>query len=197
LSSELPPLDEVAVLGVGHSLGGCLVVVEQSEFRSYDAICVLGFTHGRKDRLVGPGATDGDPATARQLALEQAKARLGDTWDDVYSGRGREHQHEWLHGSDVPDAVMAADDALAVRWPRMATVDAVTAGLSASYAERVDTATFLGFGEHDIPEHPHDEVSFYPRSRDVTLVVLPRSAHCHNFASTRHLLWDRIGAWAE
>ena len=26
---------------------------------------------------------------------------------------------------------------------------------------------------------------------------LPDSAHCHNFASSRQLLWDRLGAWAE
>jgi hypothetical protein len=26
-------------------------------------------------------------------------------------------------------------------------------------------------------------------------VVLPRSAHCHNSAGTRHVLWDRLARW--
>ena len=39
-------------------------------------------------------------------------------------------------------------------------------------------------------------MAFYPRSRDVTLYVLRDSAHCHNSASTRTELWDRIGQWA-
>jgi len=30
----------------------------------------------------------------------------------------------------------------------------------------------------------------------VTLVVLPGSAHCHNFAGTREVLWDRLANWA-
>jgi hypothetical protein len=39
-------------------------------------------------------------------------------------------------------------------------------------------------------------VAYYCRSRDVTLYVLSDSAHCHNFASSRDELWDRIGLWA-
>jgi hypothetical protein len=55
---------------------------------------------------------------------------------------------------------------------------------------------FLGFGEHDIPERPHDDVGFYAASPDVTLHVLPGAAHCHNFAPTRTELWERLGRWA-
>jgi hypothetical protein len=29
------------------------------------------------------------------------------------------------------------------------------------------------------------------------VLTLPDSAHCHNFASSRRLLWDRLGSWAE
>jgi hypothetical protein len=45
----------------------------------------------------------------------------------------------------------------------------------------------------------YDEPAFagsYPRINDVTLSVLPRSAHCHSFAATRVRLRDRSGAWA-
>ena len=47
-----------------------------------------------------------------------------------------------------------------------------------------------------MPPSPHDDVGFYTGSPDVTLYVLPNAAHCHNFASTRTQLWDRIGLWA-
>ena len=43
---------------------------------------------------------------------------------------------------------------------------------------------------------PTPTSAYYPRSHDVTLYVLRNSAHCHNFASTRTQLWDRIGLWA-
>jgi len=35
----------------------------------------------------------------------------------------------------------------------------------------------------------------YSNSHDVTFYVLEESAHCHDFAGTRRLLWDRMQAW--
>jgi hypothetical protein len=72
-----------------------------------------------------------------------------------------------------------------------ADVDAVS-----RFAANVRCAVFLGFGEHDIPEQPHDDPAFYTGSGDVTLFVLEGGAHCHNFAPTRTVLWDRLGRWA-
>ena len=66
----------------------------------------------------------------------------------------------------------------------------------ARFAAKLECRAFLGFGDHDIPPTPHDDVAFYPASNDVTLYVLRDSAHCHNFASTRAQLWDRIALWA-
>src|SRR4051812_29865394 len=43
------PLPDTPVIGVGHSLGACLTAVTQARHRSYDAVALLGFTHGRKD----------------------------------------------------------------------------------------------------------------------------------------------------
>ena len=121
------------------------------------------------------------------------------TWDDVYGSAPRGPNHAWLHHSDVPDAVVAADDAEAAPWPRQPYVTAaLLAGYSARFAARVDCTTNLplGFGDHDVPRIPHADVAYYRRSHDVTLYVVPDSAHCHNFASTRARLWDRIGRWA-
>jgi pimeloyl-ACP methyl ester carboxylesterase len=195
------PLD-IPVVGVGHSLGACLTVVTQARYRCYDAVALLGFTHGQKDLAVSAaGAAASDPGAdedvRRKTAIEQARAFFGDTWDDVYGLVPRGPNHGWLHRPDVPAAVVAADDAEAVRWPRQSYVDALLAGYSAEFAAQVDCSVFLGFGDHDVPPVPHDEVGFYTRSRDVTLYVLPDAAHCHNFATTRTRLWDRIDRWAE
>jgi hypothetical protein len=32
---------------------------------------------------------------------------------------------------------------------------------------------------------------------DVTMLVPPDCAHCHSFASSLQLLWERLGSWAE
>ena len=194
-------LDSVPVIGVGHSLGACLTIVTQARYRSYDAIAPLGFTHGQKELAVsavgaGERETAGDDDALRETAIEQAKAFFPGTWDDVYAFASREPNHAWLHRPDVPAAVIAADDAEAVRWPRQAYVEALIAGHTAPFAADIDCNVFLGFGDHDIPPLPHADVAFYPNSHDVTLYVLRNSAHCHNFASSRTQLWDRIGVWA-
>jgi pimeloyl-ACP methyl ester carboxylesterase len=184
---------DIPVVGVGHSLGACLTVVTQARHRCYDAVALLGFTHGQKELAVSAVGAD----MPRQTAVEQARAFFGDTWDDVYGLVPRGPNHGWLHRPDVPAAVIAADDAEAVRWPRQSYVEALLPGYSAEFAGQVDCSVFLGFGDHDVPPVPHDEVAFYTRSRDVTLYVLRDAAHCHNFATTRTQLWERIDRWAE
>jgi len=195
------PLPDIPIVGVGHSLGACLTAVTQARHRCYDAVALLGFTHGRKDTAVSAvGAkeidSDADADARRRTAVEQARAFFADTWDDVYGLAPREPNHAWLHRPDVPDEVIAADDAHAERWPRQCYVQALTAGYSAEFAAQIDCSIFLGFGDHDVPPSPHDDVGFYTGSPDVTLYVLPNAAHCHNFATTRTQLWDRIGLWA-
>jgi pimeloyl-ACP methyl ester carboxylesterase len=195
------PRPEVPVIGVGHSLGACLTLVTQARHRCYDAVALLGFTHGQKEVAVtAVSAAEREPVDdddqLRETAIEQARAFFGDAWDDVYGSMPREPHHAWLHDPDVAAAVIAADDAKAAAWPRQPYVEALMAGHSARFAAEVDCNVFLGFGEHDVPPVPHADVAYYPRSRDVTLYVLPDSAHCHNFASTRTQLWDRIGLWA-
>jgi pimeloyl-ACP methyl ester carboxylesterase len=195
------PLPSVPIIGVGHSLGACLTVVHQARHRCYDAVALLGFTHGQKEvSVTAVGAVEREPinddTTLRETATEQARAFFADTWDDIYGSAPREPNHAWLHDPDVPAAVIAADDAKAARWPRQPYVEALIAGRSARFAAQLDCNVFIGFGDHDVPPVPHADVAYYPRSHDVTLHVLRNSAHCHNFASTRTQLWDRIGLWA-
>ena len=195
------PLPAAPIIGVGHSLGACLTVVTQARHRCYDAVALLGFTHGRKEvsvSAVGASAREPFDADEQRLetAIEQARAFFGDTWDDIYGSAPREPNHAWLHDPDVPAAVIAADDAQAVPWPRQAYVEALLAGHSAGFAAELDCNVLVAFGDHDVPPVPHADVAYYPRSPDVTLFVLRNSAHCHNFASTRTQLWDRIARWA-
>jgi pimeloyl-ACP methyl ester carboxylesterase len=193
LRERLAP-DGVPVIGVGHSLGGCLSLVEQARHGSYDAVANLGFTHGAKP-IHSPDSTGAEP-DAVAVAIEHAKAFFGGQWDDGYALAPREPNHAWLHDPDVPTDVIAEDDRQASAWPRQSYVGALLPGHSGSYAAQVSSPVFVAFGEHDVPEHPHDDIGYYRASGDVTLMVLPASAHCHNFAGSRALLWDRLADWA-
>jgi pimeloyl-ACP methyl ester carboxylesterase len=194
LDSRLAPLEDVPLVAVGHSLGGCLAIVEQALHGSYDAVANLGFTHGGKE-VIESGPNE-DAASPMQVAIDQAKAFLATGWEAGYGLAPRALHHGWLHAADVPAEVIAADDEKASAWPRQSYVGALLAGHSATYAGRLTCPVLIAFGDRDVPERPHDDVAFYRASQDVTLLVLTGSAHCHNFAATRSVLWDRLGTWA-
>jgi pimeloyl-ACP methyl ester carboxylesterase len=188
--------DGVPVVGVGHSLGACLTIVEQALFASYDAVVNLGFTHGAKITHTPQTSADAD-REALEVAVEQAKGFFPGVWGDGYALAPRGPNHVWLHDPDVPAEIIAEDDRRASAWPRQSYVGALMAGHSAAYAAQITVPVLVAFGEHDVPEHPHDDVAFYRSSPDVTLTVLPGSAHCHNFAGTRAVLWNRVADWAD
>ena len=198
LHPELAPLPaDVPLVGVGHSLGGAICVVTQSVHGCYDAVANLGYTHGSKDALEGgPAASTADPEGPRRAAETQAKAFFGSAWDDGYALAAREPHHGWLYASDVPPEVIAADDRGATAWPRQSYVEALHAGFTAAFAAGITCPILIAFGDEDIPESPRDDAGFYTASPDITVLTLSNSAHCHNLASTRALLWDRIASWA-
>jgi hypothetical protein len=70
-------------------------------------------------------------------------------------------------------------------------------GYVAEEAASVDVPVFLGFGERDVSEAPHNEPTMFPRATDITVFVVPQMAHMHNFASTRRLLWERSLDWVD
>ena len=96
----------------------------------------------------------------------------------------------------VPDAVIAADDACQSVVPKWCAAETATAGFLTEYVSRVTVPVLIAFGDHDVVEHPRREPAFYTGSDFVSLLVLPSAGHCHNFAGTRHQLWDQIGRWA-
>lgn len=179
------------VVGVGHSLGGAVTVATQALYGSYDRIASLGMTHGAKGFV-----TDGDGGSdPRRAAVEQARAFFQD-WDAGYATPYREPFRDIFYRPDTPPELVAADGETVAAWPRQSYVDGLVAGYSADLAAQVECPVFLCFGEHDVHERPRDEVAFYAKSRDIRMVVLENAAHCHNFAASRGVLWDRLCAWS-
>jgi hypothetical protein len=162
-----PPLP---VVGVGHSLGGSLVTIQQARGRTYDRIAVLGTTAFERPwggEFALKPVDDG-------LVLDREALRSDFYWNDV------------------PAAVIAADEAAGVPL----SVHAVTwAAEALGLASAIDVPVFIGLGERDVSEDPHREPSAYTASDDVTLFLLRSSGHCHNLAGGRARMWDRIAAW--
>jgi len=70
-------------------------------------------------------------------------------------------------------------------------------GSTAPECAQIDTPLLLGVGDRDIAGPPHEIPASFPASRDLTLLVLPATGHCHFVFDSRHGLFERVASWCE
>ena len=198
LLTRTGPVHDCRLLGVGHSLGAGLVTTQQAVHGTFDALVVLGRaimgTH-----IPAPPEDGGAEPTWKPGMLQrdefEATSYLVDGYN--YQPRRTPWQRYLFYWDDVPEAVLAADEAAGTTFPvEAARALAARNGPNAQAAATVREPILLGFGERDVVRDPRAEVPAYQSATDLHLIVVPRSAHCHNLASSRHWLWDRMIRWA-
>lgn len=185
LVGALPPIERPYIVGVGHSLGAYIALLQQGRGQPFDAIALLGASWP----YVRDGWND-----------DEAYAALVSMMPDL-TRPPRALFHTFFYDEHVPEDVIAADDATAIRtYPWVFLPDrwgfrGDDTGFET--AREIDVPVFLAFGARDTSPDPRAEAALYPRSPDVTTFVLPDSAHCHVLAATRQLFFDRIASWGE
>lgn len=176
---ELLDLCPSTVVGIGQSMGGCLLIVAQARHQPFDGIAVLGFS-----------------AAATTFPVPDGDALFVDPI-------------RWaFHSDDADPALVDADfgTGFPIRWrvpqwgsatmPSLA-MQLLTPGIVADYARDIDVPVFIGCGDRDIVADPRREPGSYAACRDLTVVVVPAMAHMHNFARSRETLWSRLQSWGD
>jgi pimeloyl-ACP methyl ester carboxylesterase len=194
LHDNLPP-SSASLIGVGHSMGACLTTMVQATTHPYDAVVLLGYgvqiTNVYKDT---PDAAELEERI--QQTIEEACQLTGAEPTDAHIYAPRAYLADLFYAGEVPQDVIDADTAVQSRTPLRAAAEVTTPGIVERYAPQVDVPVFLGFGAAlDVSPNPYAEPANYTGSPDVTLHLVPSSGHCHNFASHRTQLWDRIARW--
>lgn len=183
LHPKLPAIRDFVKIGAGHSMGGMQTITQQAEFRTYDAMMILGYT------------ALGVHFTIKGQLVRADNGSLGTPKEDYTMG-GRAFLHEGFYWDDVPADIIAADDAMAVPTPSVIGMDSIRTGIVTADAGRIDVPTYICLGERDVSPDPYAEPACYKRCSDLMLHILPHSGHCQNFASTRHQMWNRMHRWA-
>lgn len=214
LADGYPAVAAGAVLGLGQSMGGALVIHQQAHHRAFDAIAVLGFSAIHTTAKVPPGTrpapipfltrdaglADTSPESRRAAAVNAQVLELS---EGAHYPTTAAPPPGWdYHFDDEPAAVVARDLGLSgerAPW-RSATmpglVHHVTApGVVAAEAAAICVPVLAAFGERDVAEDPRLEAKAYRHAVDFSLFICPRMAHMHNFAGTRDVLWARIDQW--
>lgn len=194
LHQDLPPIS-APLIGVGHSMGACLTTMVQATTHPYDAVVLLGYgvqiTNVYQDT---PDAAELEQRIEQTIEASAQLAGVKPTDAHFYAPRAR--LADLFYAGEVPQDVIDADTAVQSRTPLRAAAEVTTPGMVERYAHQVDVPVFLGFGAAlDVSPNPYAEPANYPGSPDVTVHLVPTSGHCHNFASHRAQLWDRIARW--
>jgi pimeloyl-ACP methyl ester carboxylesterase len=206
LGDGVGPVEPSVVVGMGQSMGGCLLTVQQANHRTFDGVAFLGWS-GRHTNFPAPdGGRITYPMPTRGTDLRPIADQLGATSPD------EGHFRFCFHWPDEEPALLEADLASyrpfsgVVRgddrtpWGSATVppcaVTMMTEGAVAEEAAAIDVPVLVGCGERDVMPDPWAEPDAYRGSRDVSVVVVPQMAHMHNFARTREVLWRRIGAFA-
>lgn len=197
LTPSLPPIPDAMFVGIGQSLGGFITMIQQGKYDDYPAIGIFGAS----PLLIANTREQPDwssmSASERRAWIMSENARQSGTPElPMYHGAPRDQYRGIFHVPDVPDDLVAYDEAAChTLIPRMSGIDGMTPGFAEPFAARITTPVFLAFGDIDVSADPRAEPTAYPGARDITTVVVPEMAHMHNFASTRQQLWDRFFLW--
>lgn len=162
--------------GVGHSMGAALLLHQQSTYRSFDRLAVLGYPSGPLTMWRPDG-------TRWRLTATNAAQQQRDV-------------HYTNLGPDLPAPVRAAVRAAATVVPGPVAEWVSRPGVVAAAAATVEVPVLLGFGDRDVTADPALEPRAYPRAAELRLVVIDGSFHCHNLAPTRRRLWAAVTRWA-
>lgn len=198
LLDRLPALDasRLLLIGVGHSLGGCLLSQAQAAHACCDGLMLLGVP-GRMGDMQAPFPGTGMPADEMMgLWLAQTEHGYVGQMPAALHSSVRVPLRPFFSSSSVPDALIAADEADAVPIP-LGLLAVMQDAVIARAARRIACPLLLAFGGAvDVTDLPHAEPAAYPAACSITLVVVPGAAHCATFEPGRVTLWQQMAAWA-
>jgi pimeloyl-ACP methyl ester carboxylesterase len=193
--SLLPALPKLLSIGVGHSLGGMQTVMQQAQFRSYDALILFGFGPVGMPEVLSEEAKAmaHDAQTIRKNIVRLAKAFHAEPYPEVKpNGRGRE-----IFGGGADPRAMNALRAVRDRLPATLSMFVIIPGSCAPEAAQIDVPLLLVVGDRDMCGPPHQLPASFPTSADITLLCLPDTGHSHFVFSSTSRLFPRLALWVE
>jgi pimeloyl-ACP methyl ester carboxylesterase len=185
LDPALPPYPSLVSIGLGHSMGAMLTILQQVAYAPHTALVLLGFaTRGLPEYL----------NDAERQAAEQPdwSGQIECLARDRFGGRGYfPAAIASRKGSAAAAALLRAQDHV-LATPAM---QSMMPGNVSEDAARIDVPIFLALGERDMTGPVDLAVQCYPSCRDLTLHIVRDAGHHPFIAPGTADLFDRLGVW--
>jgi pimeloyl-ACP methyl ester carboxylesterase len=190
----LPPVPDLVPIGVGHSMGGMLLGVQQARHATFAAVAVLGHGVGLPTVL-----TEEELSFAHHgnVSDEEAVVALARTRFAAENPPVSRPPPGSFLPADLPGPVRTAFAAQQTELLFSCGLTSMLPGSTDGEKAAITAPVFLGFGEDDLTQDFMGCVALYTAATDISLFVLPGAAHCHNQSARRTMLWDRLAHWAQ
>jgi pimeloyl-ACP methyl ester carboxylesterase len=196
LRALLPATTTVTTVAVGHSMGAMLALMGQAMAPQHTAIACLGFTPAGLPGVLSP--EERRIAAAGTISLEALTALARQRWSGPAHPAADQPTPEPFPFNlpDTDRAGLAALRAVETNLVPLPGILSIMPGNITEYIRQIRVPVFLGGGDHE-PWHKAAElVPAFANTTDITFYTLASSAHNHNIAGTRQLLWRRLLGWA-
>jgi pimeloyl-ACP methyl ester carboxylesterase len=183
-------LDGVPGVGVGHSFGAGMTIVQQDRHADFDALGIFGWS------------------SIRLAVVDEQGVRWPVDARDGMAGAGGPRSLRFFNIGPDPDPAIhtAARAARTRRTHRSGERDGqnragrngiIGPGVITPAAGRVTVPVFLGWAEFDATLEPDAEPALYASAPSVTSHLIPGAYHWQNVAPNRHELWDAFLNWLD
>ncbi|MDX1496112.1 MAG: alpha/beta fold hydrolase [Salinisphaeraceae bacterium] len=188
-------MPDMVPLGLGHSMGAMLTVLQQAAQPDYAAIALLGFgTQGLPQFLTQEAKALVDKPEAWRASLSAlAKKAFPQAYPVLASDGGEAGLFGSTHAD--PEAVKMLKAANDVMLPVTAFMS-LFPGNVAPEAAQIEAPVYLALGERDLIRDPEAVPENFPASIDVRLQILPQTGHSHFLFPSREQLFDGLAHWA-
>lgn len=194
LREDLEALPALRSVGVGHSMGAMMTTIQQAGWGQHAGIALLGFSTRGLPEYVSAEARElaKDPLAIKPELLRLARQMFVTDYPGIRSTQ--DTKVIYAGGNAEAAGVMALKPAIEKLLP-VPAYQSMLPGNVAAEAAAISVPVFLGLGENDMAGTPHAIPAAFPRSADVSLLVLPATGHNHFVFASRHGLFARMAHW--
>ncbi len=196
IDAGLRAMPAMKSVGIGHSMGAMLTVLQQFHTPAHDALVLLGFGTRGLPQFLPVEARDllEDADALREALPGLAKKAFSQSYPVLHTDGGESGLFGSTHAD--PDAVKALKIANDVLLPVPAMMSMFPGNIAPECAA-VEVPVYLGIGERDMVGKPEDVPASFPASRNVKLQVLPQTGHSHFLFPARDQLFDGLAEWID
>ncbi len=195
LHQVLPELAQMHSIGVGHSMGAMITLIQQARYASHRAIALLGFGFDGLPAYLPPAARD---LLDDRLALEAASAELARAMFKLpypvipAGGNGGIYG-----GTHAADGAVAAIKAVSTHLLPVPAFMSMYPHHWDALAGKINVPVLLALGDQDLVRAPDNVEHVFSASPAVDVMVLPETGHSQFVFATRTDLFAQIGQWPD